>query len=218
MDQWTALSMLAPFVAVVALLLVSMWVLFRWQKATHEAALMLQAVLTGGAVLVAGYWYLVERRGAPHADLSQSVRWLGATKQSALIESQLALKNTGSVLVRVTELDVRLLDTKLTKEKARELDDLSPTEWPESFSDGKRMFVGTELQFRPVKWFRGPVLHEIEPGETDTLSATFAVPCTVRNGKITFEVRKGGREELWWKASSLFALDTKCRLIQGVSE
>jgi len=207
-DQVTASWLVASFALAVVTFLVLLWAIFRWKPSTHEATSMFQAVLTGAAILVAGYWYLVERRGTPHADISQTVTVVRGSDGYAIVEAALTLKNLGSVLVKVREIDVRVQRADPTGLDLKRVAENKFNQWPAQFPDGQKMYDGTELQWPTLQLYRSNVNYEIEPGESDTATVTFVVSCDIRQVRIASEVKKS--ERLWWKARTFSTTYAAC--------
>jgi hypothetical protein len=175
----------------------------------YQAADMFQAILTGAAILVAGYWYLVERRGTAHADISQSLTIAPAEEGYAIVESAVKMHNLGSTLLKIRKIDVRLQQASPTGLPLKEMADAGYKDWPKQFKDKTPMYNGTELQWPLLKSFMGDVRYDIEPDESDTATTTFVVSCDIKEIRVAAEVNKAN-SSLWWKTRTFASLEKAC--------
>lgn len=198
----TALQMPAVFVGLAFIIFLIVWVVVSWKQSSNTAAQTFSALLTGIAIVVAGYWYTVERRGTPHADMSQTLTVVGNGSPYAIVESSIAIKNLGLTLLELSRLDLRLQSLDVPDSALGQIAGAGFSDWPRTFANGTPMYNGTELQWPTIKYFAGPVTYSIEPGETDVITSTFVVPCTLRHFRVAAEVTRTGGGDLVWKARS----------------
>lgn len=196
-------------VCVSALMLVAFG-LYRWKASTHEAALIFQAVLTGAAIVVAGYWYVVERRGSPHADVSQTVTQAPLGDGLVAVEVIVSVRNLGSTLLKISTADIRLQQVYPNVVDLDAIRETKIDQWPNMFADGRPMFNGTELQWPILKWYHDKIDNEVEPGETDTIIADFVIPCAVKRYRIATELAKPEGPGLTWKARTFGSTVSEC--------
>lgn len=208
---WQAFVLPAATIAGAVLAYLAMWGMVRRSADWQQAASSFSALLTGAAILVAGYWYLVERKGAPHADLDQSVAVVALGNGLAAVETTLGIKNLGSTLLEIRRFDLRLQSVSPAGLPLDQVAAAAPTVWPATFADGRTpMYAGTELQWRTIRYFAGAVQSDIEPGETDHITSTFIVPCTLKRVRIASEVTKAGAEQLTWKIRTFASTEDAC--------
>jgi hypothetical protein len=69
-------------------------------KANHWAQL-LQGIFTLSAFALAAYWYFVERKGMPHADVEQMVHVVPLEADLVAIEAHVEIKNLGKRLLEI---------------------------------------------------------------------------------------------------------------------
>lgn len=188
----------------------------------HPGAVSLQALVTVVAVLIAGYWYLIERRGTAHANLEIAAKGVRLSGNLALVEAHVAIRNAGQIVLSPREWDVRLLavvpgySTPIRAAAADAARDFQA--WPDQL-EGKPAYFRNELQWTSLRRYSGPAEHEVEPGERDVRTFDFVVPCDVKAAKLTVALRKpepnwwqsaeAGRE-WWWKDRLLIGLTGLC--------
>jgi hypothetical protein len=192
-------------------------------KSFSDAANTFQTVLTAAAIMLAGYWYFVERRGKPHADVTQAVSVVPIKPGFVGVESQISIKNLGETVLRINQARVKLQQISpppsdpgiLIPEK---LASLGRDEWPEYAepdATGRQlpMFSTTELQWPTIRRYRDKVNHEIEPGETDVMIATFIVTCDIKMVRVAALLRKdsGDKDEKWWRSAAFADTAKVCR-------
>jgi hypothetical protein len=213
------------FLGLVLFVLLTTIVLFWWGHRSEEAnrgAETVQAVLTAGALLLAGYWYFVERKGQPHANVTQAVFVQHLQRGYVLVESHVSVQNLGSRLLKINQARMRLQQVSPALYPYDELAKKSgPDYWaalkPLMFK-GKpvRYFNELELSFPLLREYNGPVRHEVEPGETDLLVTSFIVPCTAKVVRITASLQKDpgdeGSEPMVWKARNFADITQWCNL------
>ncbi|PEQ14565.1 hypothetical protein B2G71_03045 [Novosphingobium sp. PC22D] len=139
-----------------------------------------QALFTIFAFAITAYWFFVERKGMPHANVSQSIVLVPLGKGLVAVEAHLTVENLGQRLLKIGHVDIRLqlldaerydygaLNGKRGDEywKARR-----PTE------GHKSQFQGSELQWPIFRRYDHDVDYRIEPGEKDLIVATFLMKC-----------------------------------------
>ena len=192
-----------------------------------NAATMLQAVFTAGALIVAAYWYIVERKGQPHAELAQTVKVEPVGPDLVTVEASVRVKNIGRQLLTLTQVEVRLQQIWPDSTEVNKIFSLPYNEWPKCFNyadedcekkHDKSMFNETELQWSTSRFFdRTVIAHKIEPGETELLTETFIVPCFVKIVRVATNVlkKKGDPNkkddpDLWWRARNFVEIGDAC--------
>jgi hypothetical protein len=197
-------------IVIIAILFIVILEILRRRLLYHKKYLdisnLVQSSLTTLAILIAGYWFFVERKGAPHADIEEKIAVIPSEKagQFAIVEATITVKNLGQQLLRIRNVDVRLQTADLDQAKARAVAELGPTEWPQQLANGTHLFNEAEYQWPTLRWFRQEVDHEVEPGESDMLTATFVVPCSIQNIRIAAQIEKGSSGILFWRTPSMF--------------
>lgn len=184
-----------------ALLIVSLpfWA-FSKDSRFHAGAVSWQGLAAMLIAVVAGYWYLVERRGTAHANVSISATGIKLDAGTVLIQGRVAVENTGQILLEPQMLDVRLLSViphggasaaDLALHARSSLD-----QWPAELG-GLPAYNGGELQWYGLRQFRAPANQEVEPGETDVRMIDMVVACDVQVAKLTVQLRKPS--PAWWQ-------------------
>lgn len=196
----------------------------------HAGAVSWQGLAAMLIALVAGYWYLVERRGTAHANVEISATGVRLDGNRALIQARIAVENTGQILLKPQTLDVRLLSViphrglPLAAVAQDAMDHID--QWPAELV-GAPAYAGSELQWNGLRQFRAPAVQEIEPGERDVRVIDMVVPCTVGAAKLTVQLRKPSPEwwqwwlsepegGWWWKDRMLISLRALCGSEVGV--
>lgn len=190
----------------------------------HAGAVSWQGIAAMLIALVAGYWYLVERRGTAHANVELGAIGVRLDPATALIQARVAVENSGQILLVPQVLDMRLLSVvpyagpplaELAADAAAH-----PSAWPEQVANAPA-YAGSELRWSGLRQFRVPAAQEIEPGERDVRIVDMIVPCTIRTAQLTVQLRKpspswwqwwlsepeGG---WWWNNRLLIGLDRLC--------
>jgi hypothetical protein len=201
----------------------------QWKdSAFKEAASIFQAVLTAGAILLTGYWYFVDRKGQPHADLSQIISVEPLKPGYVAVETQISIKNLGEKLLTIKQAQFVLqrvsppLDAP-AETSPEELSKLPPKSWPAHGVIGKDgyatpIFNDSELVWPPIRMYDSKETNDIEPGETDTMIATFIVNCDMKVVRVEAYVLKGGtgNSERWWHSAGFADVRKECeRKIDG---
>ena len=184
-----------------------------------------QAVLTAFAILLAGLWYFVERKGMSHAELALKVHGVKMPGDLALVQLRIEIRNVGHTLLRARDWDVRLQSIFPTDLPLAPLADTEFNHWPRAVG-AVEAYHTQELRWPTISYFRGQDLHEVEPGEMDLKNMDFVVSCdnaVLRAGAAlrkldtrwdwaSIRKRIGGEmpEALWWKERALVDLHKLC--------
>ncbi|RYI12408.1 MAG: hypothetical protein EON48_13145 [Acetobacteraceae bacterium] len=191
-------------------------------QAFSDAASTFQTILTAGAIMLAGYWYFVERRGKPHADISQVISIVPIKPGFVAVETQINIKNVGETLLEVTRAQIWLQQVSPPPESPgalvpENLTKLGVFDWPRhtpADKDGyaSAIYTNAEFHWPPIKVYRDKVMHEIEPGESDAMIATFMVKCDVQVVRVAAYVYKGGqgKNERWWRTAAFANTSEAC--------
>lgn len=155
----------------------------------------LQSIATVVGIIAAVYLYNVERRSKPHADVSQTVQAVSLPGGDLAIEAYVTVKNLGTQLLTIDHIHSRVQTIDLKDLGAPNLLGLAGEQYQNATGiiDGtpKRLFEGTELNWRQLRFHDQDVLHEIEPGESDLITVTFVLPCpAVRYVRVATDVSK----------------------------
>lgn len=210
MDIAIALLGLAAIIGV-GLLLYGMRNLTRASK----WAQFLQALFTLLALTLAGYWYFVERKGLPHADVSQTVNIVPVGNDMVAVEVLVSIKNLGQRLLHIERVQSYLQNIDADPYDYNDLVQLRGEDyWRAQRPDGGRHFDAAELRWPVARRFDGRVDHRIEAGETDVIAVTFLIRCSsVRHLRVATDVfRPPVRSEriLAWKARSIVPVCEEC--------
>lgn len=188
----------------------------------NDWAKLLQAAFTLGALALAAYWYFVERRGLPHADVSQTVHTIPVGPGLVAIEAHVSIKNLGERLLKIGRINSKLQRVEGGTYGYQELGDRSGKAYWEAVrpkSGQGAQFHETELRWPIHEQYEGPVKHVVEPGETDLIVVTFLYPCSearqVRLATDIISPNKSGPGELAWKARSFASLEKACEPEKG---
>ena len=157
----------------------------------------LESLATIIAILAAGYWtyilYIKQRLSYPRINIELSEYKTSISHDYWLLHTFLKIKNTGSVLFRAKDVEVRI--RKVLPIAAKILDDAKRGKDP--ILENK-----TELDWVPMwkrEWKSGKEWDcEIEPGEQDTLHADFIINANVEVVQIYVYVRNESKKELGW--------------------
>jgi hypothetical protein len=222
------------FVVLAGLLGLSL-LIYGWRRDLGRAndwAKLLQALFTLGAFSLAAYWYFVERKGVPHADVTQTIAGHALGNDTLSIEAHIRIKNLGERLLRIREVQSHLQDVEAGTFGYISLARLNDDQYwkatrPRTAGDNRpstaddNQFNGAELRWPLVRGFTDRVRHDIEPGETDLIVITFLLRCSeVRNHvRIATDVLNpdSGTERLAWKARDFFDLGNICPQQQGAA-
>lgn len=149
----------------------------KWDKRAQYA----QALLTLLALLTTGYWFFLERKGMPHADVSQEIAVIPVSKGLVAVEVHVKITNLGQRLLEIDKINSRLQLVRpdaydyvgLNKKKG---EDYWLAERPGASKNSKQFHIA-ELRWPIYRQYRDEVKHRIEPGETDLLVVTFLMEC-----------------------------------------
>lgn len=149
----------------------------KWDKRAQYA----QALLTLLALLTTGYWFFLERKGKPHADIAQEVIVVPLDSGLVAVEAHLTITNLGKRLLLIDRINSRL---QLVRPDAYDYVNLD-TKNGEEYWSAKRpgspispeQFQAAELRWPIYRVYNDKVEHRIEPGETDLLVVTYLVSC-----------------------------------------
>jgi len=197
------------------------WIVAAWRN--HDKAdkwlETLQKIGAVGAFAIAAYWFFVERKAQPHADVTQTLEAVQVSPGLAAVEAHVSLKNLGSQLLVLKQARVAL---QLAQPGvydyealwARKGDDYWKALKSPPGAQPNPYFDEAELRWFPIREYKGRIRHQIEPGETDLLVATFLVHCTARVVRVATEIEREtdwlNRTPMSWKARTFLNLHDAC--------
>lgn len=195
----------------------------------ENSAKLTQTVLTTLGIGLAAYWYLVERKGEPHADITQKAEAVKLTDEVAAVEVQVQVKNLGGRLLELQNADIKLQQVSPPAFDANALEGLQDKAYfgadrfPGQPIARDGIFQGAELKWPRLNRFAGALQNRIEPGETDLIVATFLVRCSLSAVRISTQIERKSsgfwnKEPYWWKARSLVDLRPACTKDDGERE
>lgn len=151
------------------------------EERTNVWVQIFQAVATTAAITLAGYWYFIERRGEPHADVSQTAEVIPLGKGRIAVEVHVHVQNLGRQLLRIDRFVSRLQLADVDHYGMNDLIGKNGLDYWHSTSvagkDARAHFNHAELRWPQLNYYDDKVEHEIEPGESDLLVATFLLNC-----------------------------------------
>ena len=203
-------TVLGLLIGVIALSLILCIFLYKYDPEFGKIISAVQAIISIGALIVAAYWYFVERKDMPHADIHVSAQVEKLNGDAALILARVDIKNNGTGLLTITDREVRLLTARMNAANLDTVLHLEPTQFPPTFPAGRELFDGGEIAWKGLRQYSGRDEVKIEPGETDNIFVDLVVPCSERLVKLTASVKKPGREDLWYKDRKLIPLGPTC--------
>lgn len=184
-----------------------------------------QAVLTAFALLLAGLWYFVERKGMSHAEVKITADGAHVSPGLLLVQARIEIKNIGYTVLRPKNWDIRLLSVLPTTTPLEEIAKADWDAWPETVAD-EPAYHDQELRLPTIRMFKGESAREIEPGEFDVKTVDLLVPCTHKIARLTVAMQKPdprwdrtsimdrlrGKEpaKLWWKDRALLSFAELC--------
>lgn len=193
-----------------------------------------QALFTVSAALIAGYWFFVERKGMPHADVSQELQVVPLGDGLVAVEAHVTIKNLGKRLLRIERINSRLQLIRADAYDYAGLNEESDeTYWQATRPGGEdRQFHQAELRWPIFRQYDEQVDHRIEPQETDLIVVTFLTSCSlapwVRVASDIYNPSAGSAEEAEekaqgaqespgyaWKARSFANLGEACSTAEG---
>lgn len=224
------------FIFVLLILLLLVWAgdrLYRRNDKLNPVLQGVQAVLTAFAILLAGLWYFVERKGMSHAELALKVQGVRMPGDIALVQLRIEIRNVGHTLLRARDWDVRLQSVFPTDLPLAPLATTELNHWPKKVGLAEA-YYDQEVRWPTISQFWGQDLHEIEPGEMDLKNMDFLVSCktdTVLRASAalkkldtrwdwdSMKKRIGGKKPkaLWWKERALVDLRQLCRSAAGTA-
>lgn len=206
-----SLAVLAGFISLVFLIYG-----YRNLSGANDWAKLLQALFTLTAFGLAAYWYFVERKGLPHADIEQQVTVVPLAGGLVAIEAHVKIRNLGERLLRIEHINSRLQNVEAATYAYGALAGLrGPSYWnAQRPNRAGGQYTGAELRWPVRRQFDEQVEHEIEPGETDLFVATFLAPCSgVDWVRVATDVYKPGGDPdhpLAWKARNFASIAAAC--------
>lgn len=182
----------------------------KWQSLTRwkDALEVVKIVVTIGAVIVGGLWtyklFVEHREAYAKADISHEFQHLRLEDGRHLVRLTVSAKNTGNVLLRIAEGDIRIEKvlpiSPIVEDAIRERAD--------PITDGEAHPPWPLVRGRKRQWDLGTF--EIEPGETDQSQYyDFLIPGEVEaiNAYTHFgNVEKQGVQAIGWAKATLFDL------------
>jgi hypothetical protein len=165
-----------------------------------------QGVITILAIVVGGLWtyqvFIKERREYPHANIEQKISHVELSKSATLLRVGLELTNTGTSLMSIGLLIVRV----------QQVLPILPCP-SDGVCAGKEISIALENVDRQEDRFSWALLGErkvttdvdIEPGERQTLDFEFAIPPDVKLARVYVYIRneqkfKEGNDVGWTSA------------------
>ena len=140
-----------------------------------------QALLTLMALVTTAYWFFLERKGLPHADVTQSVQVVPLGNDLIAVEAHVQIKNIGQRLLRIDRINSRLQLVRADAYDYENLNRLANDDYwtaARPNSDALQFHAG-ELRWPIFRQYRKSVDHRIEPGETDLIVVTFLMNCSL---------------------------------------
>lgn len=219
---WPSYEALA---GVVLAALLAVWIALRVGKSDDRHSIEgLAALLTCIALLLAGYWYFIERKGIPKLNVDTTVDAWPISNGALFVRIETKFENVGTVKYEIEEEDPFRL----------EIGQVYPVRPADDVRELKRAFDARETnEFgaynikRNDNWpllaiINGEVSTEIEAGETEkryfkaiiecrenmVIAATTVVPKRIDWLNGFFERRK---EPLFWKSQTLSDPIKNCR-------
>jgi len=151
----------------------------KWDKRAQYA----QALLTLLALLTTGYWFFLERKGKPHADVAQEVIAVPLDSGLVAVETHISITNLGQRLLLINKINSRLQLVRPDAYGYVTLDEKKGEEyWSAKRPNSPRspeQFQAAELRWPVYRQYDDKVEHRIEPGETDLLVVTYLVSCNL---------------------------------------
>ena len=162
----------------------------------EKSAMGMQAFATTVAIMLAGYWYVYERKGVPHANTKLEVVGLKVSRDHVDLETRFSISNLGATLLNVGEADVRLQEVNRDSLPLQAIEALEREEFPDKLLGGDVYDDGI-LMWPTVKWFRGGAPRHIEPGETDLRVVDFIASCRNTAMRVMFMMKRPGTDQVW---------------------
>jgi hypothetical protein len=208
MSVSTVIALLIILIA--ASLLVSIY-LYRRDPEFGKIFSAVQAMISIGGLLVAAYWYFVERKGMPHVNVKLTAQAARMSEGSMFLMTRLDISNSGTGLLTIKNVDVRVMSVAMSPPTEATVQSLGIDEFPAMLPSGRNLYDKGELGWRGVKQYASDRSIEIEPGETDSIFVDFVIPCDNGLLKISGGVRKPGKAELWYKDRKVLSAASICQ-------
>lgn len=208
MSVFTVLGILGGLIA--ASLFLSVY-LYRHDPEFGKIFAAVQTILSIGGLLVAAYWYFVERKGMPHANVQLTASAARMSKEGMFVMTRMDITNTGTGLLTIKDLDLRVMSVAMSEATEAEVEALAVDAFPAKMASGRALYDSGELSWRTLKQYKASREIQIEPGETDSVFLDFVLPCTDPLLKITGSIRKPGKEDLWYKDRKILNATPICQ-------
>lgn len=196
-------------VLVLASFLVS-FTLYRLDPEFGKVIAAVQAIISIGGLFIAAYWFFVERKGMPHADIVLSADVARLSERAVLVLVRADVTNKGVGLLTLGKREIRLLAVRMGDGTLNEVLALDTAAFPATLKSGRELFDHGEVAWRGLRQFTSDRPIEIEPGEKDSVFVDFVVPCTERVLKISASIRKPGEGDMWYKDRKLISIEQAC--------
>ena len=172
----------AVIVAAVVLAIYAATAFFGHVVPVREGFQGLTAALTTLALLLAAYWYFVDRQGMPKLNIEPQVRAWPVAKGGLIVWVEIKLTNVGRLSlhfdpkdehnnVRVQVLQVAPLAGAQAKKLLSAMQDINKVNRTQDFD-----LIRT-AQWSSLATFEGPIDSVIEAGETENLYFKAVIPC-----------------------------------------
>lgn len=217
--------------ALIALLAVASIAYSRTERVQPVVAVV-QSFLTVVAILLAGFWYFVERKGTSHAELSVKADGVHLTPDQALVQLKIEIRNAGATLLHADDWKVQILSLDPAALPIAQVAALPYDQWPGDATKGDP-YRAQELAWPAIRVFKGREPHQIEPGELDLKTLEFLVPCDEKVVRAAVSLKKRDFKwdptallakraqddpaEYWWKARALLDIGQLCGKPVGAS-
>ena len=209
---------------VVAIALAVIWlgaVLFERAQAPKQGIQGFASLLSVVALLLAGYWYFIERKGYPKLNVEPAITAWPTAENGLLIWSSIKMTNVGNMALQFRASD------KITVQigQVSPLTGKQGTALLESMAEvrslGKKKFDLLQTEVWPSRaTFHGPISAVIEAGETENLYFKSVIPCLDNMVvAVTVTVPKklhlvgsefNSSENVSWIAQSVYETKAKC--------
>ena len=204
-------SQLPLIILLAVVIATALWAVAKHAPSAKDGAAAFSSLATGIGIVVAGYWFLAQRKIAPHVGLTQTLVIVPGDPGYAVVESSLNIANLGETLLPIRKLDLRLQTVDPSGMDLAQVRATAFADWPAHFADGVTpMFVEAELQWPTIRYFARPVVHDVEPGETDVITSTFVVSCATRRVRVAAEVAREGKKPMAWKTRAFGSTIEAC--------
>lgn len=196
-------------VLISASLLISIW-LYRRDPEFGKIFSAVQAMISIAGLLVAAYWFFVERKGMPHANVKLSAQAVRMSERSAMVSVRMSVENKGMTLLTLDQVKISLLAVRM-KDSTEDFVLAQDTDsFPARNSSGRELYDKGEFSWKALKSYSTKYSIEIEPGETDTIFVDFIVPCTEHVLRIIGDAKKPVKTDWWYKDRMLIVTTSIC--------